>query len=205
MEFLFNVTRDNFLDEEFYFQGYVLVAGVDEAGRGAIAGPVFASAVILPPYFKSSEIKDSKLLTSKKRESLFNFIQEVSIDYSIAYADVKEINEYGIFNATFKAMKRALDGLKIKPQLVLVDGPHVISEYRDLQKAIIDGDNLYLSISAASILAKVARDRYMEEVSAKYPQYEFYRHKGYATKLHLEKIRKLGPCPIHRTYYKCFK
>jgi len=202
---LFKIKEKIDLEKTFYSQGYVLIAGVDEAGRGAIAGPVFASAVILPPDFKSSKIKDSKLLSPKKRERLFQFIQEVAIDYSIAYAEVEEINKKGISKATFKAMQRALENLKIKPQLVLIDGPQIISGYKNLQKAIVDGDNFCLSISAASILAKVARDKYMEKISELYPQYEFWRHKGYATKFHLEIIKKFGPCPIHRIYYKCFK
>ena len=193
------------LEHQFRAQGYSIIAGVDEAGRGAIAGPVFASAVILPSDFSSSEIKDSKKLTPKKREELFNYICEIALDYAIAKAEVEEINKEGILKATFKAMKRALNQLKIRPQLVLVDGPHVIPEYKGLQKAIVNGDDLCLSISAASILAKVARDRYMQDISSLYPQYNFSQHKGYATRLHLEMIKKYGPCPIHRMYYKCFK
>jgi len=193
------------LEVRFRKLGYSLIAGVDEAGRGALAGPVFAAAVILPSEFENSEIKDSKLLSSQKREEIFDYICKIALDYSIACVDVEEINQIGIFQATFKAMFKALKKLKIKPQLVLIDGPWVISEYKGLQKAIIDGDKFCLSISSASILAKVARDRYMEEMERLYPQYAFSQHKGYATKLHFEKIEKYGPSPLHRIYYKCFQ
>lgn len=204
-EKLFNLSTYSNLEFQFRKSGYSLIAGVDEAGRGAIAGPVFAAAVILPQEFKSSEIKDSKLLSPQKREELFNYICKIALDYAISYVEVEEINQIGISKATFKAMLKALKNLKIKPQLVLVDGPYVITEYKGLQKAIVNGDRMCLSISAASILAKVARDRYMKKIDELYPQYAFFQHKGYATKLHLEKIKKYGACSIHRIYYKCFK
>jgi len=192
------------LERFLRLQGYKLIAGVDEAGRGAIAGPVFASAVILPPDFTSSEIKDSKLLTSLKREELFEYIKSVALAFCIARAEVEEINKEGILNATFKAMHRAIKGLKVKPQLVLIDGPHPIPFFKGLQKAIVKGDRLCLSISAASILAKVARDNYMKELAKSFPEYQFEKHKGYATKLHLKLIEKYGPSKVHRTYYRCF-
>jgi ribonuclease HII len=202
---LFSISEFSNLELKFRNLGYSLIAGVDEAGRGALAGPVFAAAVILPPDFESSEIKDSKLLSPQKREEIFDYICKNALDYAISYVEVEEINKIGISNATFKAMSQALKSLQMKPQLVLIDGPYGIPEYKGLQKAIIDGDKLCLSISAASILAKVARDRYMKELDALYPQYGFSRHKGYATKLHLEKIREYGFSKIHRTYYRCFK
>jgi len=194
-------------DFENYFRnlGYYIIAGIDEAGRGALAGPVFAAAVILPSDFKSSEIKDSKILPSKKREELFEYICQVAVDYAISSIEVKEINQKGISQSVFKAMLKALNSLKVKPQLVLIDGPWLIPGYQGLQKAIINGDKKCISISAASILAKVARDRYMKNLDKIYPQYEFSQHKGYATKSHFEKIKKYGLCPFHRTYFKCLK
>ncbi|MCD6489877.1 MAG: ribonuclease HII [Thermodesulfobacterium sp.] len=202
---LFNSSKISNLEVRFREQGYSLIAGIDEAGRGALAGPVFAAAVILPPEFESLEIKDSKLLSPQKREKLFDYICEIATDYAISYVEVEEINKIGISKATFKAMFYALKKLKIKPELVLIDGPYTIPEYKGLQKAIIDGDRLCLSISAASILAKVSRDRYMKKVDEIYPQYAFFQHKGYATRLHFEMIEKHGLSPVHRTYYRCFK
>uniref|UniRef100_A0A7V4JP08 Ribonuclease HII n=1 Tax=Thermodesulfobacterium geofontis TaxID=1295609 RepID=A0A7V4JP08_9BACT len=202
---LFDLSCYPNLEVQFRKLGYSLIAGVDEAGRGALAGPVFAAAVILPSEIENSEIKDSKLLSSQKREELCDYICKIALDYSIAYIDVKEINQIGIFQATSKAMLKALRKLKIKPQLVLIDGPWIIPEYKGLQKAIVEGDKFCLSVSAASILAKVARDRYMKEMEKLYPQYAFSQHKGYATKLHFEKIKKYGPSPLHRIYYKCFQ
>jgi len=192
---------------EVYFRrsGYKIIAGIDEAGRGAIAGPVFAACVILPFDFFSEEIKDSKKLSPKKREELFQKICNIALDYTIAKSDVDEINSEGIFKATFKAMLRAIKGLKIKPDLILVDGPYAIPEYKGIQKAIVKGDSTSISISAASILAKVSRDKYMKELDKKYPQYAFSKHKGYATDLHFKLIKKYGLSPVHRSYYKCFK
>ncbi len=202
---LFQFSEISEFEDYFRNIGYSIIAGVDEAGRGALAGPVFAAAVILSPNFKSSEIKDSKLLSPKKREELFEYICKVAVDYAISLVEVKEINQKGIFKSVFKVMLKALNSLKIKPQLVLIDGPWLIPEYPGLQKAIIDGDKKCISISAASILAKVARDRYMKKLDKNYPQYEFSKHKGYATRSHLEKIKKYGLCPFHRTYFKCLK
>ncbi|WP_022854529.1 ribonuclease HII [Thermodesulfobacterium thermophilum] len=184
--------------------GYSLIAGVDEAGRGAIAGPVFASAVILPEGFDPKEIKDSKKLTPKKREELFDYICSNALTYAIAKVDVDEINAQGILKATFKAMYEALKRLNPQPQVVLVDGPLLIPEYRGVQKAVVNGDDLCVCIAAASILAKVARDNYMKELAKVYPQYGFEKHKGYGTKLHFSKIKIYGPCEVHRTYYQCF-
>lgn len=202
---LFNFLENSNLESFFRKQGYSLIAGVDEAGRGAIAGPVFTASVILPPDSDLSEIKDSKLLSPKKREELFNYICKIAIDYAISYVEVEEINQIGISKATFKAMLESLKKLKIKPELVLVDGPYFVPNYKGLQKAIVNGDKLCPSISAASILAKVARDKYMEKLDKVYSQYAFSQHKGYATRLHFERIKKYGLSPVHRSYYPCFK
>ncbi len=194
----------NFKENYFRELGFRYIAGVDEAGRGAIAGPVFASAVILPPDFCLSEIKDSKLLSPKKREELFERICREALSFSIAKAEVEEINEIGILKATFLAMERSLEGLSLNPDLVLVDGPFPIPGYRGNQKALVKGDKYCISISAASILAKVARDKYMEVLSHFYPEYNFEKHKGYATKEHLKKIKKYGITGVHRKNFKCF-
>lgn len=173
------------------------LCGVDEAGRGPLAGDVYAAAVILPEGCVIEGLNDSKKLSAKKRELLFDEICEKAVSYCIATASVEEIEKYNILNATFLAMNRAVEGLSRKPDLVLVDGN------RDPKlsyptKCIVKGDGISASIAAASILAKVSRDRYMEEVDKAYPQYEFSRHKGYGTKLHYEKITQFGESPIHR-------
>lgn len=204
---LLDLSNKEFRYFEDYFKnlGYSLIAGVDEAGRGAIAGPVFAAAVIFPPDFYSSEIKDSKKLTPQKREKLYEYICEKAVAYSVEMVEVEEINRIGIFKATYESMRKAIEKLKVTPHIVLVDGPFLIPNCRLLQKAVISGDVYCLSISAASIVAKVARDRYMKELSYRYPQYGFEIHKGYATRLHLENIKKYGLTPVHRTYFRCFK
>ncbi len=173
------------------------LCGVDEAGRGPLAGDVYAAAVILPEDCVIEGLNDSKKLTAKKRDLLFDEIREKAVSYCIATASVEEIERLNILNATFLAMNRAVEGLSQKPDLVLVDGN------RDPKlpyptKCIVKGDSTSASIAAASILAKVARDRYMEEVDKTYPQYEFSRHKGYGTKLHYEKITQFGESPVHR-------
>lgn len=194
---------------EFYFKtlGFQYIAGVDEAGRGAIAGPIFASAVILPWEFfslETIEIKDSKLLSPKKREKLFKKICKEALSFSIAKAEVEEINQLGVLKATLLAMKRSLEGLDLKPDLVLIDGPLTIPDYKGKQKALVKGDKICLSISAASILAKVARDKYMENLSFLYPEYQFDKHKGYPTKDHLKRIKKYGISEVHRKNFKIF-
>ena len=177
--------------------GYKLICGIDEAGRGPLAGPVFAAAVILPKGLENLGINDSKKISEKKRDALFDLICENAIAYSIAGADEKEIDRLNILNATFLAMKRAVDGLKIKPDLALVDGnrnPNTgIPEI-----TLVKGDAKSISIAAASILAKVSRDRYLAELDKKYPEYEFAKHKGYPTALHYEKIKQYGISPVHR-------
>lgn len=177
--------------------GNKFICGVDEAGRGPLAGPVFAAAVILPPDLIIEGVNDSKKLTSKKREKLYDEICEKSADYSIAYATVEEIDNINILNATHLAMERAVIGLKNSPDIVLVDG-NSLPKWKYSSEAIIKGDSLSHSIACASILAKVTRDRLMIEESNKYSQYFFEKHKGYGTKLHIDMIRKYGPCEIHR-------
>lgn len=180
-------------DKEF---GKVII-GVDEAGRGPLAGPVVASAVIIKEYSQEFEfINDSKKLSEKKREILFDIIIE-KCSVGIGIATVEEIDEINILNATFIAMRRAIEDLEEKG-LVLVDGNHLIREYEGEQKFVIKGDSLSLSIAAASIIAKVTRDRIMEITDKEYPLYELKKHKGYGTKVHREKILEFGPSPIHR-------
>lgn len=174
-----------------------IFCGVDEAGRGPLAGDVYAAAVILNPDNYIEGLNDSKKLSEKKRAKLYDEIIEKAEDYCIARATIAEIEEINILNAAMLAMKRAVLGLETKPVLVLADGnktPDVPCEAR----AVVKGDGNSASIAAASILAKVTRDRYMLEMAKKYPEYGFEKHKGYGTKLHREKILELGPCPIHR-------
>ena len=171
--------------------------GVDEAGRGPLAGDVYAAAVILDPDNPIEGLNDSKKLSEKKREALYNEIIEKSLDYCIAKATIAEIEQINILSAAMLAMKRAVSGLDKLPELALIDG----NKTPDLQceaRAVVKGDATSASIAAASILAKVERDRYMLEKAKEYPQYGFEKHKGYGTKLHREKILELGPCPLHR-------
>ncbi len=188
---------DYSIENEYREKGFDIICGVDEAGRGPLAGPVYAAAVILPSYCVIEGLNDSKKLTEKKREALFDEIKEKALAYGIASADEKEIDEINILNATFLAMKRAINSLSVKPDLALIDGnqkPHTDIE----EVTVIKGDAKSMSIAAASVLAKVSRDRFMLEMAEKYPQYEFARHKGYGTKLHYEKIAQYGVCDIHR-------
>lgn len=178
--------------------GIEYLAGVDEAGRGPLAGPVFAAAVVFPTDFDSEEIRDSKKLSEKKREALEEIIKKNAISYAVCKADVPLIEEVNILNATLITMRSAVMKLEVTPEFVLVDGNRPPELDNKLQ-CIVGGDDKSLSIAAASILAKVARDRYLKEVMAeKYPEYEFHKHKGYGTKLHFEKIQEFGPCPEHR-------
>lgn len=188
---------DYSIENEYREKGFDIICGVDEAGRGPLAGPVYAAAVILPSDCVIEGLNDSKKLTEKKREKLFDEIKEKALAYGIARADEKEIDEINILNATFLAMKRAIDSLSVKPDLALIDGnqkPHTDIE----EVTVVKGDAKSMSIAAASVLAKVSRDRFMLEMAEKYPQYEFARHKGYGTKLHYEKIAQYGVCDIHR-------
>lgn len=186
-------------------ESYRLVCGVDEAGRGPLAGPVCAAAVILPPDFEIEGLNDSKKLTDKRRRALYDVITDQAIAYGIAFANEQEIDEINILQATFLAMRRAVEQLAIKPDLALVDGNREPDFGAIPVKTIIKGDSLSASIAAASILAKVTRDRYMEEQDIIYPQYGFALHKGYGTQAHYAALREFGACPLHRrTFLKKF-
>ena len=191
-------------EHEAFADGFELVCGVDEAGRGPLAGPVCAAAVILPKDVQIDGLNDSKKLTDKKRRELFPIITEQAVAYGIAFADEKEIDEINILQATFRAMARAMNALDPKPQLALIDGNRA-ADFGLPVRTIVKGDSLSASIAAASILAKVTRDRLMEEYAERFPQYGFEVHKGYGTKRHYAALREFGPCEIHRmTFLKKF-
>lgn len=185
-------------ENEARADGYKLICGVDEAGRGPLAGPVAAAAVILPENCFIDGLNDSKKLTEKKREALFPIIQEKAIACSVGLAGEKEIDEINILQATFLAMKRAIDGLSVKPDCVLIDGNRLPPDLNTESRAIVKGDSKSASIAAASVLAKVTRDRILKELDEKYPEYGFAKHKGYPTKAHYEAIEKYGILDIHR-------
>ena len=185
------------LENEIYGEGYTLLCGVDEAGRGPLAGPVYAAAVILPRGLVIEGLDDSKKLTEKKREALFDPIREQAIACGIAYATVEEIEERNILNATFLAMNRAIEKLSPAPELALIDGNRNMGILFP-SRCVVKGDAKCADIAAASVLAKVSRDRYMLEIAEQYPQYRFEQHKGYGTKLHYDMLREYGPSPIHR-------
>ena len=184
-------------ENEALASGYDIVCGVDEAGRGPLAGPVYAAAVVLKKGQTIEGVNDSKKLSEKKREELFDKIVSECAAFSVGTACEREIDEINILQATFLAMKRAVDGLSIKPDIALVDGNQT-PPLDCAVKTVIKGDAKSESIAAASIIAKVSRDRYMKEMAAKYPEYQFEKHKGYGTKLHYEMIEKYGICEIHR-------
>lgn len=184
-------------ENEVYSNGFKVVCGVDEAGRGPLAGPVVAGAVILPKGCVIDGVNDSKKLSEKKREMLFDVIKEQAVCWSIGMASCEEIDEINILQATFLAMRRAVEGLSVNPDIALIDG-NKTPGLDICEKAIIKGDAKSANIAAASILAKVTRDRYMLEMANKYPQYQFEKHKGYGTKLHYEMIKEYGISPIHR-------
>jgi len=184
--------------------GYKMIAGVDEAGRGPLAGPVVSAAVILPENFDVPGINDSKKLSEKKREMLFPMIQKHAIAFGIGLADHEEIDQINILQASLLSMKRAVEALGVAPDYLLIDGKFIIDCTID-QRSVIKGDTLSLSIAAASILAKVTRDRIMADCDLQYPEYGFHRHKGYPTKAHKEAILTHGPCPIHRKSFKGVK
>lgn len=173
------------------------ICGVDEAGRGPLAGPVYAAAVILPRGLVIEGLNDSKKLTEKRREALYDVIVEQAVAYGIGSADEKEIDEINILQATFLAMRRAIAQLAVRPDLALIDGNRE-SDFSVPAQTVIGGDGKSANIAAASILAKVTRDRVMLEYAREYPQYGFDVHKGYGTKRHYEALREFGPCPIHR-------
>lgn len=185
-------------------KGYQLVAGIDEAGRGPLAGPVVAAAVVLDDLQPLHGVKDSKKLSPAQREKFFPLIQATALGFGIGIVDAGVIDEINILQAALLAMKRAVEQLPCLPNFLLIDGTHRIESPID-QRPIIGGDNLSLSIAAASVLAKVTRDRLMEEYHGQYPQYEFNRHKGYGTRLHRDHIKTFGPCPIHRKTFKGVK
>ena len=179
-------------------EGFSLICGVDEAGRGPRAGPVCAAAVILPPNLELEGLNDSKKLSEKRREALYPLICEQALAYGIAFASEQEFDELNILPATFWAMRRAVGQLGLKPDLALVDGNRE-PDFGDIPvRTIIKGDSRSANIAAASILAKVTRDRFMLEQDAVYPQYGFAVHKGYGTQKHYAALREFGPCPIHR-------
>ena len=185
------------LENEIYAGGIKLLCGVDEAGRGPLAGPVCAAAVILPQNCEIEGLNDSKKLTEKKREALFDLICASAVSYGIAFATVEEIEEYNILGATFMAMNRAVARLDPVPELALIDGNRNTG-IQIPSRCIVGGDGKCADIAAASVLAKVTRDRYMRQMAELYPQYGFEKHKGYGTKAHYEAIRAYGPSPIHR-------
>ena len=185
------------IEDVFFNQGLGVICGVDEAGRGPLAGPVCAAAVILPKHLEIPGLTDSKKLSDKRRRELFPEIQRQALAYGIGFASEKEIDEINILQATFLAMERALAQLSITPELALIDGNRE-KDFGIPVKTVIKGDSLSANIAAASILAKVTRDRLMEQLDETYPQYGFAVHKGYGTKRHYEALREYGPCPIHR-------
>lgn len=185
------------IENELFAKGYCNICGIDEAGRGPLAGPVCAAAVILPRGVEIPGLDDSKKLSDKRRRELLPVIKENAIAYGIAFADEKEIDEINILQATFLAMERALSQLCIKPDIALVDGNR-LKDFGIPAQAVVHGDSLSASIAAASVLAKVTRDDYMLEMADKYPGYGFEVHKGYGTKAHYASLAEQGPCPIHR-------
>ena len=185
------------IEESVQAQGYSMICGVDEAGRGPLAGPVCAAAVILPDHLEIPGLNDSKKLTDKKRRELFPIIQEQAIAYGIGLASQQEIDEINILQATFLAMQRALDQLSVKPDLALIDGNRE-KDFGLPVKTVVKGDSLSMNIAAASILAKVTRDDLMVQLAEEYPQYGFEIHKGYGTKAHYAALTEHGASPIHR-------
>lgn len=185
------------LENEIYDAGEQLLCGVDEAGRGPLAGPVCAAAVILPRGLCIPGLNDSKKLTEKKREALYDVICSSAVSYGIAFATVDEIEEINILNAAMLAMNRAIEKLSVQPTLALIDGNRS-SAIKIASRCVVKGDAKCADIAAASVLAKVTRDRYMLKMAEKYPQYKFEKHKGYGTKDHYAALREYGPCEIHR-------
>ncbi len=185
------------IEHEKKAQGYNLIAGVDEAGRGPLAGPVCVAAVILPEDAYLEKINDSKKLTDKVKDRLYDQIKEFAVAYSIVLVSHEEIDRLNILNATFKGMCDAVDGLSVKPDYVLIDGNR-IKGMELPHECVVKGDSKSISIAAASILAKVTRDRYMMELDEKYPEYNFKKHKGYPTKDHYDALKKYGASDVHR-------
>lgn len=188
------------IERDLTEKGYSAVCGVDEAGRGPLCGPVVAAACILPLGFEMPELNDSKKLTPKKREKLFDVICQNAVAYCIAEASVEEIDRLNILEADLLAMRRAIDGLAVKADFALIDG-NIARDFQIPARAVIHGDAISPSIAAASILAKVTRDRACEELDRAYPQYGIAKHKGYGTKAHMDALRTYGPSPIHRKQF----
>lgn len=192
------------IEDSYYAQGITTICGIDEAGRGPLAGPVCAAAVILPSHLEIPGLNDSKKLTDKRRRELMPIIKEQAIAYGIAFATHEEIDQINILQATFLAMQRALDQLEVKPELALIDGNRE-KDFGVPVKTVVKGDSLSANIAAASILAKVTRDIWMEEVAEEYPEFGFEIHKGYGTKAHYAALTEHGATPIHRmTFLKKF-
>lgn len=192
------------IEDENYAEGVEVICGVDEAGRGPLAGPVCAAAVILPPHLRIPGLNDSKKLSDKRRRELFPMICDQALAYGIAFATEQEIDEINILHATFLAMERALAQLKIRPDLVLIDGNRQ-KEFGLPVKTVVKGDSLSANIAAASVLAKVTRDDFMVRQAEQFPEYGFEIHKGYGTKAHYAALEQYGACPIHRkTFLKKF-
>lgn len=192
------------IEDEWFDKGFTAICGVDEAGRGPLAGPVCAAAVILPKHFHLPGLNDSKKLSDKKRRELFPLIQAQAVAYGIGLASHQEIDEINILQATFLAMKRALAQLEGKADLALIDGNRE-TDFGLPARTVVRGDSLSANIAAASVLAKVTRDNIMLEMAEKYPGYGFEIHKGYGTSAHYDALRQLGPCEIHRmTFLKKF-
>lgn len=185
------------IENEERANGNKIICGVDEAGRGCLCGPVYAAAIILPDGYNSPYLNDSKKLSPKRREQMFEELTSVAVSYSVAFATIEEIEQINILNAAMLAMKRAVDGLDTPPDIALIDG-NISRGFECKTRTVVKGDSISPSIAAASILAKVSRDRYITEISEKYPQYAFEKHKGYATRVHTDAIRKYGPCELHR-------
>lgn len=197
------MTFDYFFENEAQEKGYLNVCGIDEAGRGPLAGNVVAAAVILPKGLVIDGLDDSKKLSEKKREALFDIIQKEAVSYSVAWATPQEIDELNILGATMLAMRRAAEGLGIPADFALIDG-NTARGFSIPVKTIVKGDAKSPSIAAASILAKVTRDRQCLELDMKYPEYGFKKHKGYPTKDHMNKLREIGPCEAHRKSFLSF-
>lgn len=197
------------IEQKYFSHCYKMVAGVDEVGRGPLAGPVVAACVVIGSEFvipKELEgVKDSKKLSEKKREELYEDIMRILPDVGVGICNHKIIDKVNILQATFLAMKKAVTELKEEPEIVLVDGKFTVPILSVQQKAIIKGDSSVFSIAAASIVAKVVRDRLMRKIHDKYPEYGFHKHKGYGTKFHIEALKKYGPCPIHRRSFSPVK
>ena len=185
-------------DAAYRDSGAGLFCGVDEAGRGPLAGPVYAAAVILPPQPEIKGLNDSKKISEKKREALFPVICETALSYAIGTASVEEIDELNILQATFLAMRRAVEGLSVAPAFVLIDGNRTPAGIAIPCQTVVKGDALSASIAAASILAKVSRDHYLMELDKQYPEYGFAKHKGYGTPAHYAALRTYGMAPVHR-------